>query len=117
MQQSSNRTKKLLIAAAGLLAVAGGVGYFVLVGTGLLGGRPTFERKWDFCETGDSCVPVLGPCGRWSPVNEKYLDDATAYYDHLITVVETTELSCPWGPVPDFQPRAYCLSGFCTLAQ
>ncbi|MEE8443766.1 MAG: hypothetical protein V3S44_00345 [Alphaproteobacteria bacterium] len=64
VQQNGNRTKKLLIAGAGLLAVAGGVAILALIETGVLGGRPTFERKWDFCETGDSCVPVRGPCGR-----------------------------------------------------
>lgn len=79
--------------------------------------RALFREGWELCEVGDKCVAVDAPCGEWKPVNEKYEDDAAAYYRHLITVVEKGEMVCMESFVGGTKPNAWCVSGACTLAQ
>lgn len=101
-------------ASALLLLVA--TVYFI---AGLMAGeadRPLFSPEWELCDTGEVCVAVQAPCGEWQPVNEKYEEDAAAYYDHLIRVVES-EMVCMRVNMSTRKPQAFCVSGVCGLAQ
>ncbi len=111
--------KRLFWIAGGLgvLALAAALAYVV---SGLVAGekdRAVFSPEWELCRAGDICIAVQAPCGEWQPVNEKHEVDATAYYDHLITVVESTGMICMSVNVSRRKPAAYCLAGACTLAQ
>lgn len=106
--------------------IVGGLGALLLLGvlvyvvSGLVAGnrgRAVFSPEWELCGRGDACVAVAAPCGGWQPVNEKHEDDATAYYGHLITVVEEAEMMCMSANLSTRKPGAYCLTGVCALAQ
>lgn len=105
--------------------IAGGAGALLLVGVAiyivaeLTAGdrdRPLFSPEWELCDRADICVAVPAPCGEWQPVNEKYEQDAAAYYAHLIAVVES-EMICMSRNLNPRKPQALCISGVCGLAQ
>ena len=46
------------------------------------------------------------------------MGDARAYYDHMIALVEDSpQMECASSLQSDIQPKAYCLSGLCMVAQ
>lgn len=109
------KRKQMFISIAAAIAVAGLVagGYRLYETLDTTGKRPTFDPEWQRCEPGDSCVVVAAPCEDWEPVNARYRDDAAAYYQHLMTLIETTELWCPSTGNPLLTPRAECVAERC----
>lgn len=96
-----------------LLVVGGG---YYLFQSGAFRDRPQFDRRWEYCESGDRCIAVRAPCESWVSINEKHLDDARAYYGHMISVIEnSSELACQSRPHGDRPPIGYCLSGLCAF--
>jgi hypothetical protein len=112
-------SQKKFLAAAGLLLAAGiALGAWYLYEIGAFSNRPTFSESWSFCDPGDRCTAIRGPCDAWLAINEKHLDDARAYYDHVIALVEESpQMECTAPVQSDIQPKAYCLSGLCVTAQ
>lgn len=111
------KRKQILISIAAAVAVAAlGVGGYRLYETlDAQGKRPTFDPAWQRCETSDVCVAVPAPCEDWAAVKERYRDDAAAYYAHLMTLIENTELWCPSTGNPLVTPRAECIAEQCTI--
>jgi hypothetical protein len=110
--------KKFLAAMAVLLLtlMAGGILY--LYDIGAFSSRPAFKQEWAYCDPGDRCTAIPAPCDSWIAVADKHLEDARAYYDHMITLVENSpQMECATAPQSDIQPKAYCLSGLCMTAQ
>ncbi len=113
--------RKILLAAAGVAVAAfvGGTAYYYLPGDGAEpAARRVFDPIWPSCNTGDICKAVLGPCGAWEPVNRKYASEATAYYDHMISVVdESGKFHCTQMPVFGPAPLAICRTGRCVFVK
>lgn len=111
--------QKKFLAATGLVMaalLAGGTWY--LYDSGAFRSRPAFDQTWAYCESGDRCVAIRAPCESWVAVADKHLDDARAYYDHMIALVENSpQMECASAPHSDIQPKAYCLSGLCITAK
>lgn len=102
------------VALAALLS--GGAWY--LYESGAFSSRPAYDKTWAYCEAGDRCVAIRAPCETWVAVTERHLEDAKAYYDHMIALVEETpQMECASAPHSDIQPKAYCLSGLCMTAE
>lgn len=73
-----------------------------------------YDENWEKCEAGDVCVAVSAPCRTWMAVNEKYQAEATAYYNHLISVIDESEgVGCMPGQGRFIQPYAACRIGVC----
>lgn len=79
--------------------------------------RLVFDSQWQLCAAGDVCVAVPAPCGEWQPVNAAHRRDASAYYGHLMTVVEETGMECVSTNLSMHKPAAHCRSGACVLSQ
>ena len=79
--------------------------------------RPVFSPDWQLCIPGDSCAAVPAPCGEWQAVNSVHKEAATAYYEHLITVVEETGMDCVVTRLGRGEPAAHCVSGTCAIAE
>ena len=110
--------KKFLAVLGAALAAMLAIGAWYLYDVGAFSSRPSFDRTWAYCESGDRCTAIRAPCESWVAINDKHLDDARAYYDHMITLVEDSpQMECASNPQGDIQPKAYCLSGLCALAQ
>lgn len=110
--------KKFLAVMGAVLVLLLAIGAIYLYNIGAFSSRPSYNGTWANCESGDRCVAIRSPCDSWVAVNNKYLDDASAYYDHMITLVEDSpRISCAYSPQNDIQPTAYCLSGLCVTAQ
>ena len=110
--------KKFMAVAGGLMAILLAAGVWYLFDIGAFSERPAFQQKWAYCDAGDLCTAIRAPCETWVAVADKYLDDARAYYDHMIALVEETpQMECASAPQSDVQPKAYCLSGLCMTAQ
>lgn len=110
--------KKFLGVTGVLLAAMLAAGTWYLFRIGAFDDRPAYEQKWAYCDAGDRCTAIRAPCETWVAINNRYLDDARAYYDHMITLVEgSPQLECATAPHSDIQPRAYCLSGLCITAR
>jgi hypothetical protein len=94
------------------------IGILYLYDLGAFSTRPSYDKTWAFCESGDRCTAIRAPCDSWVAISNKKLDDAEAYYNHLITLVEdSSQMECGSAPQSDIEPKAYCLSGICALAQ
>ena len=118
----SRITYRQIILAALAIAVAafvGGTAYYYLPEDGAgPETRRVFDPIWQSCSAGDFCVAVMAPCGTWECVRQKYHSQATAYYQHLISVVDGSgEFYCAkkseFGP----PPPAICKSGRCTIVK
>lgn len=97
--------------------VALAIGAEYLYSMDAFGSRPRYDETWAKCESDDRCTAIRAPCETWVAVNDSYLDDASAYYDHTIKLVEDSpQIMCPYRPQSDIQPKAYCLSGQCIIA-
>lgn len=79
--------------------------------------RPVFSWQWKLCETGDICVSVPAPCGEWQPANAIHERNASAYYGHLMTVVEETGMDCVSTNLSTRKPAALCQAGACVLSE
>jgi hypothetical protein len=110
--------RKFLTVMAAVLAVILAGGSWYLYKSGAFGSRPAYDQTWAYCEPGDRCVAIRAPCESWVAIAEKNLEDAKAYYDHMIALVEDTpQMKCASAPHNDIQPKAYCLSGLCMTAR
>ena len=110
--------KKFLVVLGGALAAMLLIGVWYLYDAGAFSKRPNFDRKWAYCDSGDSCTTIRAPCESWVAINDKHLGDARAYYDHMIALVEDSpDMECPAAPHSDIRPGAYCLSGLCLPQQ
>ena len=118
----SRITYRQIILAALAIAVAafvGGTAYYYLPEDGAgPETRRVFDPIWQSCSAGDFCVAVMAPCGTWESVRQKYKSQATAYYQHMISVVDGSgEFYCAkkseFGP----PPPAICKSGRCTIVK
>ena len=110
--------KKFLTAMGMALAALLVGGAWYLYDLGAFSSRPAYDQTWAFCEPGDRCVAIRAPCENWVAISEKHLDDAKAYYDHMIALVEESpQMECAPSAPSDIQPKAYCLSGLCMTAQ
>lgn len=105
----------VIVGAVATAAVLAFGGYRLYEALDARGKRPTFSAEWQRCEAGDTCVAVAAPCQDWEAVNERYHDDAAAYYNHLMAVIESSELWCPSRSIPTMTPFAMCLSGQCAI--
>ena len=118
----SGITYRKIILAALAMAVAGFVGgtaYYYLPGdsTGP-DTRRVFDPIWQSCNTGDFCVAVVAPCGTWEAANRKFKSEATAYYDHMISVVDGSgDFYCTQMPEFGPAPPAICRFGQCVVAK
>ncbi len=110
--------KKFLAVLGAALAALLAIGIWYLYDVGAFSSRPSFDRTWAYCESGERCTAIRAPCESWVSINNKHLGDARAYYDHMIALVEDSpQMECASSPHSDIQPKAYCLSGLCALAQ
>ena len=110
--------KKFLAALGGVLAVMLLIGAWYLYDIGAFSKRPNYDVKWAYCDPGDSCTAVRAPCESWVAINDRYLDDAQAYYDHMIAMVEESpQMECAAASGIGPPPRAVCLSGLCLPLQ
>lgn len=110
--------KKFLAVLGAALAGMLAIGTWYLYDIGAFSSRPGYDETWAYCESGDKCTAIRAPCDSWIAINNRHLGDASAYYDHMITLVEeSSQMECATAPQSDIQPKAYCLSGLCMLAQ
>lgn len=110
--------KKFLAVLGGALAVMLSIGVWYLYDIGAFGKRPNYDMNWAYCSAGDSCTAIRAPCETWVAVNDKHMDDARAYYDHMIALVEETpQMECATAPHDGVQPVAICMSGLCLPLQ
>ena len=110
--------KRFLIVLGAALVAMLAIGILYLYDLGAFSTRPSYDKTWAYCESGDRCTAIRAPCDSWVAISNKKLDDAEAYYDHLITLVEeSSQMECGSAPQSDIEPKAYCLSGICALAQ
>jgi len=110
--------KKFLAVLGAALAAMLAIGVWYLYDLGAFSSRLSYDRTWAYCESGERCTAVRAPCDSWIAIGDKHLDDARAYYDHMISLVEESpQMECGSAPQGDIQPKAYCLSGICALAQ
>ncbi len=110
--------RKFLAVLGAALAAMLAIGAWYLYDIGAFSERPRYDQTWAYCDSGDRCAAVRAPCDSWVAISDKHLDDATAYYDHMIALVEESpQMECASSPQSDIQPKAYCLSGLCMLAQ
>ena len=113
--------RRIILAAAGVAVAAfiGGTAYYYLPGdVGDPQTRQVFDPMWQSCNSTDICAPVLAPCGAWEPVNRKFLSEATAYYEHMISVVdESGKFHCAQMPVFGPPPAAICKTGRCAFVK
>jgi len=110
--------KRFLIVLGAALVTMLAIGILYLYNLGAFSTRPSYDKTWAYCESGDRCTAIRAPCNSWVAISNKKLDDAEAYYNHLITLVEdSAQMECGSAPQSDIEPKAYCLSGICALAQ
>ena len=110
--------KKFLAVLGAALAAMLLIGAWYLYDIGAFSERPRYDQTWAYCDSGDRCTAIRAPCDSWIAISDKHLDEATAYYDHMIALVEESpQMECASSPQSDVQPKAYCLSGLCMLAQ
>jgi len=110
--------KKFLAVLGAGLAVMLAAGAWYLYDIGAFSSRPAYDATWAYCESGEKCTAIRAPCDSWVAIANKHLDDARAYYDHMIALVdESPQMECASSPQSDIQPKAYCLSGLCVTAQ
>lgn len=110
--------KKFLAALGGALLLMLATGGWYLYDIGAFSSRPNFDRTWAYCSSGDRCTAVLAPCQSWVAINDKNLDEARAYYNHMIAIVEgSPEMKCATAPHSTVQPKAFCLSGLCMIEE
>jgi hypothetical protein len=104
------------LGAALAAMLASGIWY--LYDIGAFSSRQSYDKTWAYCESGEKCIAIRAPCDSWVAIGETHLDDARAYYDHVIALVEDSpQMECASTPQGDIQPKAYCLSGLCIVAQ
>jgi len=110
--------KKFLIVLGAALVAMLAIGILYLYDLGAFSTRPSYDKTWAYCESGDRCTAIRAPCDSWVAISNEKLDDAEAYYNHLITLVESSsQMECGSALQSDIEPKAYCLSGICALAQ
>jgi hypothetical protein len=110
--------KKFLGVLGAALAAMLAIGTWYLYDVGAFSSRPSYDRTWAYCESGDRCTAIRAPCESWVAINDKHMGDARAYYDHMIALVEDSpQMECASSLQSDVQPKAYCLSGLCMVAQ
>jgi hypothetical protein len=110
--------KKFLIVLGAALVAMLVIGVWYLYDFGAFSSRLSYDRTWAYCESGERCTAIRAPCDSWVAIGDKHLDDARVYYDHMITLVEESpQMECGSAPQGDIEPKAYCLSGICALAQ
>jgi hypothetical protein len=110
--------KRFLAGLGGILLLALVAGAWYLHDIGAFSSRPGYDRSWAYCDAGDSCTAIRAPCDSWVAINDKHLDEARTYYDHMIGLVEESpQMECASAPQGDIQPKAYCLSGLCMTAR
>jgi len=110
--------KKFMAALGGTLLLMLAVGGWYLFDIGAFSKRPHYDRTWAYCESGDRCTAIPAPCQSWVAINNKNLDQARAYYDHMVSLVEQSpEMQCATAPHSPAQPKAYCLSGLCMIEE
>lgn len=110
--------KKFLAVMGSALVVMLAVGAWYLYDNGAFNSRPSYKETWTRCEPDDSCTAIPAPCESWVAVSDKHLDEARAYYDHMIALVEDSpQMECASIPQGDTQPKGYCLSGLCITMQ
>jgi len=114
---TAGQKKFLVIMGAGLLVMLV-AGAWYLYDIGAFSNRMAYDATWAYCESGEKCTAIRAPCDSWVAVANKHLDDARAYYDHMIALIEESpQMECASSPQSDIQPKAYCLSGLCITAQ
>lgn len=110
--------KKFLAVLGAALAIMLAAGTWYLYDIGAFSSRPSYDKNWANCEPSDRCIAIRAPCESWAAVNDKHLDEAKAYYDHMIALVEgSPQMECASNPQSDIQPKAYCLAGLCITMQ
>jgi hypothetical protein len=108
--------KKFLAVLGGILLLMLAIGGWYLYELGAFSGRPHYDRTWAYCNSGDRCTAIPAPCDEWVAINNKNVDEASKYYDYTINLVEQSpQMECTNPPYSSMQPRAYCLSGLCTI--
>jgi hypothetical protein len=110
--------KKFLAVLGSALVLMLAAGTWHLYGIGAFNSRPSYDETWTYCEPDDKCIAIPAPCESWIAVSDKHLDEARAYYDRMIALVEDSpQMECASIPQGDIQPKAYCLSGLCITMQ
>jgi len=70
----------------------------------------TYNPAWIKCNQDDACTAIRGACGEWMPVNMDSVENATAYYKRLATMIECVSTI----DTPD-KPAILCLHEKCTF--
>ncbi len=69
---------------------------------------PTFNPNWFACKTDSECIIAKGTCNQPTSVNEKFKNEAEAYY-----IFQGYSIRCRRAPIPEVL-RVHCLQNKCT---
>jgi len=69
---------------------------------------PTFNPNWFACKMDSECIIAKATCNRPSSVNEKFKNEAEAYY-----IFQGYSIRCGRAPIPEVL-KVHCLKNKCT---
>ncbi|MCK5274495.1 MAG: hypothetical protein KAR37_07605, partial [Alphaproteobacteria bacterium] len=65
--------KKFLAVLGAALAAMLAIGIWYLYDVGAFSSRPSFDRTWAYCESGERCTAIRAPGESWVSINNKHL--------------------------------------------